>query len=133
MRRIQRHQTKQAGDQPSTRQRQHPTRKDKRNLAPVNRRKVIVHQRSAHSSPGQTLRGRNRQSQSRRKQHRNRSAQLRRESARRRHLRDLVTQRPHDMESVEPEATAEKQTRDDEEPDRGTGFGVNPSGAESVV
>lgn len=37
------------------------------------------------------------------------------------------------MESVDPETAAEKQTCNDEEPNRSTGFGVDPSCAESVV
>ncbi|GFF88495.1 hypothetical protein IFM53868_05517 [Aspergillus udagawae] len=100
MRRIQRHQTQQSPHQPSRRQRQHPPTEDKTELLPIHRPQIIIHQRHPRRRPSETLRRRDRQPQPRGQQYRNRRPQLRRKPSRRRHLRDLVAQSPHNVVPV---------------------------------
>ena len=67
------------------------------------------------------------------KQHRDRRTQLTTEAPCRRHARDLVPQGANDVVAEEPEACAEEEARDDEEPDWCVGAGLDEAGVESLV
>lgn len=124
MGRIQRHQTQQPSNQPGRRQRQHPPTEDKAQLPPVHRSQIIIHQRHPSSRTRQALGRRHGQPQPGRQQHRDGRAQLRRKPSGRRHLRDLVTQRPHDIIPVEPEPQTQQQARNHKEPHRRRRLGI---------
>jgi hypothetical protein len=133
MRRIERHQTYQPSNQPRRGQRQHPSHKDVRNLLPIHGTEIIIHQRNPDHCTREALRRTNRQRQTRGHQHRNRRAKLSREPSCRGHLCDSVAECADDLEAVEPEACAEEEAGDHEEPDGGRGFGLDVPGPVGLV
>ena len=126
--RVQRHHSQHPGNQPRPGKRQNPPQQNKRNLPPIDRPQLIIHQRHPQTRPRQTLRRTHRQPQPRCQQHRGRRSELHTVPPRGRQLGDPVPQRPNDVEPEEPEASPQEQARDDEDPIGGRRFGLDGAG-----
>lgn len=133
MRRIQRHNHQKTRDQACAGQRNDPTRKDEANLLPIDSFEIEIAQGDANGSAGETLGGGNREGEARGEQDGDGGAEFHGEATGRRDLGDFVAEGAHNVVAVEPEAEAEEEAGDDEDPDGGIGFLCDDAGRVGVV
>lgn len=131
--RVQRHSHHETRNHTRSRQSNDPSRKDESDLLPVDSLYIKVAQGNTDGGTSQTLRGRHRKSETRSQKDGNSGAEFHGETTGRRDLSDLVAEGAHNVVAVEPEAEAEEQTSDDEDPDGGVGFLGDDAGGVGVV
>lgn len=133
MRRVQRHQTQQARNERRARQGHDPAAEDVEQLLPVDGADVVVHEGDAHGGADEALGGGDGEGERGGEQDGDGGAELDGEAAAGRHLGDAVAEGADDVVAVDPEADAEEETGDDEEPDGGAGLGVDEAGLPGLV
>ena len=130
---VERHAHKQSGDETRAGQGDDPRREDESDLLPVHSADVEVAERNTDGGTSKALGGRHRQAKTAGKQDSDGGTELHGEATGRRHLGDLVTERPHDVEAVDPESDTEQETGDDEDPDGSISLGRDLASLVSVV
>ena len=102
-------------------------------MLPINSLEVKVAESDTNGGARETLCGRNGKGETRSQQHGDGRTELHGETTGGRDLSDFVAEGAHNVVAVEPEAEAEEEAGDDEDPDGGVGFLCDDAGGVGVV